>query len=153
MDSLDSISLSKISWILHCNSDAAVSYSIFAPMAQGGFGMCGHKNYYSSSVRYGNWNEDRYGTEILTKREVPPLNYETEYTSNHRDPKTVSIDPKVLSVKLESLDELRAKNKEGLTYGLIFKHGEQDEPPQVRDVKPIIYKRLGTIFDHVTASK
>lgn len=62
---------------------------------------------------------------------MPPLKYETEYTSNHKDPKTVSIDPKVLSVKLESLDELRAKNKDGLTYGLIFQHGHTDELPQV----------------------
>lgn len=82
-------------------------------------------------MRYGNWNEDKYGTEILSQREVPSLTYQTEHSWNHKDPKTVLLDPKISSIKLESVEELRAKNKEGLTYGLIFQHGERNEPPQV----------------------
>mmetsp|Transcript_24341 Transcript_24341/g.24948 ORF Transcript_24341/g.24948 Transcript_24341/m.24948 type:complete len:186 (+) Transcript_24341:93-650(+) len=100
-------------------------------MSQGS-GMCGHKNSYSSNVRYGNWNEDKFGTEILSTREVPNLSYDTEYTANHRDPKTVSLDPRILSIKMESLEEIRGKNKDGLSYNLIFQHGEHKEPPAER---------------------
>mmetsp|Transcript_11733 Transcript_11733/g.17773 ORF Transcript_11733/g.17773 Transcript_11733/m.17773 type:complete len:182 (-) Transcript_11733:146-691(-) len=88
-----------------------------------GFGICGHKNSYSSYVRDGNWNEDKYGAEILVSRSRCQYSYDTEYSRNHCDPRDMQPDPRISSLKLPSIEDIRAKNKDGMSYSLIFEHG------------------------------
>lgn len=97
-----------------------------------GFGICGHKNSYTAKVYDGNWSEDKIATELLMTRQVQKPSYQTEQRSNFQNPINIPEDPRIASVKLESMDDIRAKNKEGLSYALIFDHGNGPQPPEER---------------------
>ena len=101
-------------------------------MDKAGFGICGHKNSYTSKVHDGNWSEDKIATDLLMTREVPKPSYETEQRGRFQDPKYVPEDPRMATIKLESVDDIRARNKEGLSYSLIFEHGAAPETPEER---------------------
>jgi hypothetical protein len=53
-----------------------------------GFGICGHKNWYSSSVRCGNWVEDTIGAEIGGIKQDIPLSNLSEAREEFRVPST-----------------------------------------------------------------
>lgn len=97
-----------------------------------GFGICGHKNVYTAKVYDGNWSEDKIATELLLTREIQAPSYQTEQRGNFQNPTNIPEDPRIASVKLESMDDIRAKNKEGLSYSLIFDHGAAPESPKER---------------------
>jgi hypothetical protein len=97
-----------------------------------GFGICGHKNSYTAKVYDGNWSEDKIATELLMTRAVPAPSYQTEQRGKFQNPGNIPEDPRIASVKMESMEDIRAKNKEGLSYALIFDHGAAPESPKER---------------------
>jgi hypothetical protein len=133
--------------LIHCcltqpltfNSVSLNSYSINSQqltmnysLDKAGYGICGHKNTYTSKVYDGNWSEDKIATELLMTREVPAPSYQTEQRGNFQNPNEIPEDPRIATVKLESMDDIRAKNKEGLPYALIFDHRNGPQPAQER---------------------
>ena len=58
--------------------------------------------------------------------------FETETNKNFIDPVSVSLHPKTTIVKGKiSVDEFKSKNKDGLPYDLVFKHGWMPEKSEV----------------------
>jgi hypothetical protein len=53
-----------------------------------GFGICGHKNWYSSSVRCGNWVEDTIGAEVGKHKKRVALSSTTEARAQFTAPST-----------------------------------------------------------------
>lgn len=91
-----------------------------------GYGICGMKNIYSSSSLLGNWVEDNFGRDLVEMKRSSKRSFDTEYSQNHIDPGTMVSKSKHLpEVKLESVEVLKAKNKEGMPYSLLF--GAADE--------------------------
>jgi hypothetical protein len=55
---------------------------------------------------------------------------------------------------MESLEEIRGKNKDGLSYSLIFQHGEKNESPKVENSFHALSSQiLGKIFNHTSTSE
>lgn len=97
-----------------------------------GYGICGKKNVYSSKSRLGNWVEDLVGQDLVAVRRIPQSRFETEYSTQHCDPRDMVRDSTVPEVKLESVEVLKAKNKEGMPYSLLFEHNFSDIPTSER---------------------
>jgi len=95
-----------------------------------GHGICGSKNLYSSNVKLGNWVEDKVGLQ-LTQQELPVYkNYMSNTNLSYQDPKDQPPLPS-MPVNMPTTQELKAKNKEGMQYSLIFDHGLKEIPPEV----------------------
>lgn len=95
-----------------------------------GHGICGAKNIYSSNVKLGNWVEDTVGLQ-LTQQEIPVhKNYMSNTSLSYKDPKDQPPLPS-MPVNMPTTQELKAKNKEGMQYSLIFDHGLKEIPPEV----------------------
>ncbi len=95
-----------------------------------GHGICGSKNLYSSNVKLGNWVEDKIGLQ-LTQQELPVYkNYMSNTNLSYQDPKDQPPLPS-MPVNMPTTQELKAKNKEGMQYSLIFDHGLKEIPPEV----------------------
>mmetsp|Transcript_28763 Transcript_28763/g.33951 ORF Transcript_28763/g.33951 Transcript_28763/m.33951 type:complete len:167 (-) Transcript_28763:98-598(-) len=52
----------------------------------GGYGICGHKNVYNSSVKEGNWIEDKFGVDLATKCTISKQLVDSEHNSNFKQP-------------------------------------------------------------------
>jgi hypothetical protein len=100
-------------------------------MSNLGYGVAGHINQYNSSARLGNWVEDRAGVDLAAHPTSTIGIYTTTQTANHIDPKDMTSHPSLNNVKLMSVDELKAKNKDGTSYSMLFDHGKP-VPPTVR---------------------
>jgi hypothetical protein len=100
-------------------------------MSNLGYGVAGHINQYSSSARLGNWVEDRAGVYLSQHPTSNEGMYTTDQSANHIDPKDMTSHPAGDTVKLMSVDELKAKNKDGTSYSMLFDHGKP-VPPTVR---------------------
>mmetsp|Transcript_8230 Transcript_8230/g.13671 ORF Transcript_8230/g.13671 Transcript_8230/m.13671 type:complete len:193 (+) Transcript_8230:100-678(+) len=88
-----------------------------------GHGICGAKNIYSSDVKLGNWVEDNFGSDLANMPDrVRPTNYQSNATISFKDP-SEQPDLPALPVNMPTTQELKAKNKEGMSYPLIFDHG------------------------------
>ena len=77
---------------------------------------------YSTKTKEGNWCEDEYGKWLVENRKVMPLTYESETSSQYIHPHDMN-DQASTGIALESVDNLKMKNKEGLSYSLLFDHG------------------------------
>lgn len=99
-------------------------------MSGTGFGIAGHKNSYSTSVRCGNWVEDSIGHELAQHRGEPAMEYTTESRRNYVDPRTMAEHPSASRVTIPSLAEITVKSREGLSWNVMFAHGEEQEAKQ-----------------------
>ena len=79
---------------------------------------------YSFRTKEGNYSEDAMGRELVKSRKVLPLTYKTETTANYIPPREMdgSRNDRV-DVVIESVHDLKLRNKEGLSYHLLFDHG------------------------------
>lgn len=90
-----------------------------------GYGICGAKNVYSSRSKLGNWVEDEAGV-LLASKPRPPVGYfVTVQAEKHCDPRDMTPHPSMTSIKMLSTVELKAKNKDGTPYALLFNHGKE----------------------------
>ncbi len=95
-----------------------------------GYGICGAKNMYSSKVKLDNWVEDDIGAVLALRTEQLPHSYDTVQSSSHRHPNQwpAATHP---PLNVPSTQELKAKNKEGMPYSLLFDHGIREEKADV----------------------
>ena len=80
---------------------------------------------YSTKTKEGNWCEDEFGRWLVEHRKVTPLTYESETTSQYIHPNDMN-DKASTDIAIESVYNLKVKNKEGLSYSLLFDHGYPD---------------------------
>ena len=95
-----------------------------------GHGICGSKNLYSSNVKLGNWVEDKIGLQLTQQEQPVYKNYMSNTNLSYQDPKDQPPLPS-MPVNMPTTQELKAKNKEGMQYSLIFDHGLKEIPPEV----------------------
>ena len=91
-------------------------------MSNSGYGIAGAVNVYTGKAKLGNWVEDEYGLDIIKKPRPPKGLYKTDQMANHIDPKDMEAHPSMTQVKMMSIAEMKAKNKEGCSYSLLFDH-------------------------------
>eukprot|EP01038_Epipyxis_sp_PR26KG_P006092 gene6092-8395_t len=100
-----------------------------------GHGICGAKNSYSSKIRVGNWVEDNIGMDLSKSKssnKLPVNNqYETIQAASYCPIEKRKELPS-LPVNMPTTQELKAKNKEGMPYALLFDHGVRDIPAEDR---------------------
>lgn len=90
-----------------------------------GYGICGHKNSFSTGVKVGNYVEDRIGTDLARASKSHPINKHTEASASFTNPK--DMPDKCVHAPKENLTE-RAMIRLGLPYDLIFEHGKPHIP-------------------------
>lgn len=95
-----------------------------------GHGICGAKNIYSSNVKLGNWVEDVIGADLASQERVVYKNYMSNTAICYKDPKDQPELPN-MPINMPTTQELKAKNKEGMPYSLIFDHGLKEITPEV----------------------
>jgi hypothetical protein len=103
-----------------------------------GYGICGSKNVYSSNVKLGNWVEDSVGQDLVAKGRNVEAYYMTNTALAFKDPNEQPPLP-AMPVNMPTTQELKAKNKEGMPYSLIFDHGLKEISPEVSS--PLILRR------------
>jgi hypothetical protein len=97
-------------------------------MSNTGYGIAGAVNVYSCRIKLGNWVEDEFGTEIVQNARTSKGSFVTDQAANHIDPKDMTMDPRTTNLKMMSMAEMKAKNKEGSSYSLLFDHHKALEP-------------------------
>ena len=97
-------------------------------MSNSGYGIAGAVNVYTSKAKLGNWVEDEFGQEIVKHARPPRGSYLTDQMANHIDPQDMQAHPSTTQVKMMSIAEMKAKNKEGSSYSLLFDHQKQLTP-------------------------
>ena len=85
-----------------------------------GYGICGKKNVYSSKALLDNWREDVIASTSSLKEFAPTEHYQTVSRATHIDPKSMIMHPNILLAKTESVANLKARNKDGMPYSLLF---------------------------------
>ena len=86
-----------------------------------------------SQTNIGNWVEDRIGQDLVDNPRNVTAMYETTAMNEYIDPslQNVRSGPNQTkfgnSVRYLSKSELKAKNKDGLSYSLLFQHGLHGE--------------------------
>jgi|Transcript_26863 hypothetical protein len=102
-----------------------------------GFGITGSKNVYiNKTVRLGNWREDAIGSDLieLGRARSSPLNYNTSSQLIGSVPSSRPATTNGENIKFLSQEELKAKNKVGLPYALLFEHGKRGEDLAHNDI-------------------
>ena len=94
-------------------------------MAHGGFGICGHKNNFSTKILCGNWVEDRIGARLASTRPEPTEVITTDTRANFiapadMDDKQTANCPEINTVEAEA-------SRRGLNYDVMFGHGKATE--------------------------
>ena len=98
-----------------------------------GFGITGSRNVYCSKIHIGNWVEDHIGQDLVDNPRPVTTMYETAAMNDwiHPTQQTVHTGPNHSkfsgSIRYLSKEELKQKNKEGLSYPLLFQHGMRGE--------------------------
>jgi hypothetical protein len=87
-----------------------------------GYGICGARNIYSSKVRVDNWVEDTIGSELAKQNRSVETLYRTNTASSFIPPSEQPQSPQP-NAKMPSVHELKSKNKDGMSYALLFEHG------------------------------
>lgn len=95
-----------------------------------GHGICGAKNIYSTNVKLGNWVEDTVGADLVQTARPVFKSYASNTSLSYMDPKDQPPLPS-MPINMPSTQELKAKNKEGMQYSLIFDHGLKEITPAV----------------------
>ncbi|RLN91274.1 hypothetical protein BBJ28_00019622 [Nothophytophthora sp. Chile5] len=86
-----------------------------------GYGICGHKNAFSTGVKVGNYVEDRIGAELARNTSSKPINKLSECSASFINPR--EMPDKCAHAPQENLVE-RNMLRQGLSYDLIFEHGQ-----------------------------
>ncbi|KUF99792.1 inactive purple acid phosphatase 9 [Phytophthora nicotianae] len=89
-----------------------------------GYGICGHKNSFSTGVKLGNYVEDRIGAELARNSSSKPIN---KHSSTQRASFNPENDRQMFPRTAENLVE-RKMIRQGLSYDLIFEHGRPHIP-------------------------
>ncbi|KAJ1442033.1 hypothetical protein B484DRAFT_65817 [Ochromonadaceae sp. CCMP2298] len=98
-----------------------------------GHGICGAKNLYSSTAKLGNWVEDTIGQDLVAMPDrVLVGTYECNSSFSYRNPADRQDELPPMLLNMPSAQELKAKNKEGMSYSLIFDHGLKEITPEER---------------------
>lgn len=98
-----------------------------------GFGITGSKNVYCSKIHIGNWVEDHVGQDLVSNPRPVTTMYATAAMNDWILPaeQTVRTGPNHAkfsgSIRYLSKEEMKQKNKEGLSYALLFQHGMRGE--------------------------
>ncbi|KAG7401363.1 hypothetical protein PHYBOEH_001779 [Phytophthora boehmeriae] len=90
-----------------------------------GYGICGHKNSFSTGVKIGNYVEDRVGADLARNSSTKPINKLTECSASYINPREMT--DKCTHAPAENLVE-RNTIRQGLSYDLIFEHGRPHVP-------------------------
>ncbi|EEY61934.1 uncharacterized protein PITG_13907 [Phytophthora infestans T30-4] len=90
-----------------------------------GYGICGHKNSFSTGVKLGNYVEDRIGAELARNSSSKVVNKHSEYSASFIQPR--EMPDKCALAPAENLVE-RNMIRQGLSYDLIFEHGRPHIP-------------------------
>jgi hypothetical protein len=85
-----------------------------------GYGICGMKNIYSSKSLLDNWVEDNFGRDLVAMNRSQQMDFRTEMSATHIDPSQMVRKCTLPEVKVESVEVVKAKNKEGMPYSLLF---------------------------------
>ncbi|GMI51111.1 hypothetical protein ScalyP_jg10081 [Parmales sp. scaly parma] len=88
----------------------------------GGFGICGHKNHYTSKVKVENWVEDHFGEDLANNpANLYPMEYKTDTTEKLIDPKFMVDNAGGDKLNLMGRDEIM-QNSMGLPSHMLFEH-------------------------------
>ncbi|TMW62580.1 hypothetical protein Poli38472_005198 [Pythium oligandrum] len=90
-------------------------------MTSAGYGICGHKNSFSTGVKLGNYVEDRFGYALAQASKSHPISRHSEASASFIDPR--DMPDKSAHAPKEDLNQ-RAMIRAGLPYNLIFEHGQ-----------------------------
>lgn len=80
-----------------------------------------------------NWVEDGFGAQLhhLAKTNSTQRIIDNHYTStqraSHIDPALMSYHPNILKAKIESAEDVMARNKEGMPYDLLFSYSNNSD--------------------------
>ncbi|OWZ23325.1 hypothetical protein PHMEG_0001835 [Phytophthora megakarya] len=96
-----------------------------------GYGICGHKNSFSTGVKIGNYVEDRIGAELARNSSCKPINKHSEHSASFIQPR--DMPDKCSHAPAENLVE-RNMLRQGLSYDLIFEHGRAHVPTAAEHV-------------------
>ncbi|KAG1697122.1 hypothetical protein DVH05_017506 [Phytophthora capsici] len=96
-----------------------------------GYGICGHKNSFSTGVKIGNYVEDRIGAELARSSSSKPINKKSEYLASFIEPR--EMPDKCAHAPAENLVE-RNMLRQGLSYDLIFEHGRAHIPTPAEQI-------------------
>lgn len=86
-----------------------------------GHGICGARNIYSAKVKIDNWVEDEVGMNLSRNPRPPITSYRTNTGTSYIAPSEWP-EPAALPAKMPTTLELKTKNKEGMSYALLFEH-------------------------------
>lgn len=80
-------------------------------------------------VRHGNWVEDRLAAERI--QNPPPVfkNFTSEYGANYSQ--EYNVDPTEKLKLARQTADLKAKNKDGMSYTTLFEHGNYKDIHEV----------------------
>jgi hypothetical protein len=90
----------------------------------GGYGVCGAKNIYTSTTRIGNWLEDLQGEILKSKDRKGTRMLLTEQNDKYNALENRTYKEAPPSLKFVTTEELIQKNKDGSPYDLLFAHGK-----------------------------
>jgi hypothetical protein len=90
-----------------------------------GYGICGHKNAFSTGVKIGNYVEDRIGADLARSSSSKPVSKHSECSASFINPR--DMPDKCAHAPAENLVE-RNMLRQGLSYDLIFEHGRAHMP-------------------------
>lgn len=96
-----------------------------------GYGICGAKNIYSSKTKLNNYNEDLIGRDLSHQTRTGSIMTTTVTSSAYIEPVN-QPKPPPMPVSMPTTQELKAKNKDGMSYSLLFEHGIKDIGPEDR---------------------
>ena len=100
--------------------------------ANQGYGICGAKNVYSGTALLDNWVEDRMGVQLVSQGDrFGQKFYTTNSHQTHCDPANMEMHPNSANIKLESVKDLKMRNKEGTPYDLLFSN-----PTSIANMSP-----------------
>ena len=87
-----------------------------------GFGICGHKNSYSSGVKVGNFVEDQIGRDLAKSSQPHQFAATSESQDSYADPATIQRNESD-NISTTSFALENQLVRQGLSYQMIFAHG------------------------------
>eukprot|EP00937_MAST-01D_sp_MAST-1D-sp2_P000243 g243.t1 len=107
-----------------------------------GFGICGHKNNFSTKILCGNWVEDRIGAQLVQDRPEPRDQLTTDTRANFIAPAEMGDKQ---TANCPELNEVEAEaTRQGLSYDVMFGHGKATESGGKQD--PARYCSVETLM-------
>ena len=94
-------------------------------MSGPGFGICGHRNHYSSYVRHGNWVEDKIGVDLANSHQ---MNAHTMESKTEASSQFVHPAQQVAKGPPGPAAEPDMTLRKGLPAATLFKHGFDSIP-------------------------